>query len=186
MAAPAMRALATPDLLGAWELLLRLAFAALLGWAAVSDLRARRIPNRACALLLLLGLSAAAAAPGGLRAAVVAVAIGLALWAPAHLLGFLGAGDVKLFAAAAAWLGPLATLRAAALAAVLGGALALVWLAYARGPRLALARLGDARRHLERLHERQLGIAGRDARVPYGVAMAAALLVEAARGWYRA
>jgi prepilin peptidase CpaA len=178
-----MRALATTDTIAAWMPVLRLGCVALLAWVALSDLRTRRVPNAACALLLALGLLAALATPGGVRAASTSVAIGLALWAPVHLLGLLGAGDVKLFAAAAAWLAPLATLRAAALAAVLGGALGLLWLAYAGAPRPALARLGDARRHPQRLREPQLGAGGRDARVPYGVAMAAALLFEAARRW---
>ncbi|MGZ8492365.1 MAG: prepilin peptidase, partial [Gemmatirosa sp.] len=112
--------------MAAWVPGLRLALVALLGWAALTDLRARRIPNGACALLLATGLLAALGEAGGVRTAIAAVAVGLALWAPLHLLGLLGAGDVKLFAAAAAWLTPLATLRAAALAAVLGGVLGLV------------------------------------------------------------
>jgi prepilin peptidase CpaA len=183
MDASTMRTLAAHDGPTAWIMGLRLVFVALLAWAALSDLRARRIPNLACTLLLVFGIVAALATSVDLRAAVASVAIGLALWGPMHLLGFLGAGDVKLFAAAAAWLAPVATLRAAALAAVLGGALGLLWLAYARGPRVALARLGDARRHPQRLREPQLGSGGRDARVPYGVAMVAALLFEAAQQW---
>ena len=164
---------------------LRLAFVALLACAAVSDVRARRIPNVVSGLLLLLGLLAAAvgAAGGTLGTAAAALAVGFALWLPFHLAGLLGAGDVKLFAAGATWLTPFAALRGAAWAAILGGLLGVVWMGYARGAGFTFARLGLAMRQPELLREPLPAVAGRDGRVPYGVAMVAALLFEAARLW---
>lgn len=168
-----------------WALPLRLAFVALLGWAAVSDVRARRIPNVVTGTLLVLGLLAAAvgAASGTIGTAAAALAVGFALWLPFHLAGLLGAGDVKLFAASAAWLTPFAALRAAAFAAILGGVLGVLWMGYARGAGFTLARLGHAMRQPQLLREPLPAVAGRDGRVPYGVAMVAALLFEAARLW---
>lgn len=170
---------------GPWSIAMRCAFVALLGWAAISDVRARRIPNVVTATLLVLGLVAAAvgAASGSLGTAAAALVVGFALWLPFHLAGLLGAGDVKLFAAAATWLTPFAALRGAAWAAILGGVLGVVWMGYARGAGFTLARLGHAMRQPQLLREPLPAVAGRDGRVPYGVAMVAALLFEAARLW---
>jgi prepilin peptidase CpaA len=55
--------------------------------------------------------------------------VGLAFFLPFYLLGGMGAGDVKLMAAMGTFLGPMATVIAAALTLVFGGVLALgvVW-----------------------------------------------------------
>jgi prepilin peptidase CpaA len=62
----------------------------------------------------------------GVFAAVVAMAFGLALMLPGHLFGATGAGDVKLFAAISALLGPSAVLSAFFYTAIAGGLLAVV------------------------------------------------------------
>ena len=80
--------------------------------ACATDVRARRIPN-ALVLALLGGalvrasLAAWTTVPTpGLAAgpvdALLGAACGLALWLPFYVAGAFGAGDVKLFAAAAA------------------------------------------------------------------------------------
>jgi len=92
-------------------------------------------------------------------------ATGLVVWLPFWALGMLGAGDVKFFAAAAAWLGPRLALYAALLSALLGAMLALGWLfarAYRHEPGSSAA--------LQRVDT-----------IPYGVAMAAGLAINA---WY--
>jgi prepilin peptidase CpaA len=135
------------------------AFVAMLAAAAVSDARTRRIPNALVAAIALLGVAVAVVAapwPAGLERAALGALTGLALWLPFHLLGWMGAGDVKLFAAASVWLGPAAAVRAALLTALLGGVLALGWAAWLR------VRRGEGER-----------------RLPYGIAMAAALAVAA-------
>jgi prepilin peptidase CpaA len=110
-------------------------FTLLLGYACVSDLRTRRIPNRLVLTLLLTGLAFAILSRPALPAVLAAVsgfALGLAIWLPFYLLRMLGAGDVKLFAAAATWLGPMQTVHAAILAALAGGVLALLYLLWTR------------------------------------------------------
>ena len=168
-----------------WLVSLRTTFVMLLACAAVTDVRERRIPNVLSGALVLLGLLAAAigVASGTLWTALAALAVGFVLWLPFHLAGLLGAGDVKLFAAAATWLTPFAALRGAAWAAILGGLLGVLWMGYARGAGFTLARLGHAMRQPQLLREPLPAVAGRDGRVPYGVAMTAALLFEAARLW---
>ena len=52
--------------------------------------------------------------------------------ASAGALGVLGAGDVKLFAAGAAWLGPAGVWPATTYAALAGGVLALGWVVLGR------------------------------------------------------
>lgn len=160
-------------------------YASLLLAAVVFDVRSRRIPNALSASLALLGLAVAAfgRGPGTLGTAFAALGVGLAIWLPFHLAGLLGAGDVKLFAAAAAWLTPFMALRAAAFAAILGGVLGVLWMGYARGAGFTLARLGHAMHQPQLLREPLPAVAGRDGRVPYGVAMVAALLFEGARLW---
>jgi prepilin peptidase CpaA len=137
---------------------------ALLLAACVTDVRARRIPN--ALVLAVVGAAFARAAlvvwagtpdaglAAGLGDAALGAVAGLALWLPLYAVGAFGAGDVKLFAAAAAWLGPAGVPSAALYAALAGGVLGLAWLATTRVPALGGAR----------------------PRVPYGVAIAAGVL----------
>jgi prepilin peptidase CpaA len=69
---------------------------------------------------------------------------GLVVWLPFYALGWLGAGDVKLVAAAGAWLGPKEVLEGSLIAALLGAVLALLWMLRSRGLRNAIETLGIA------------------------------------------
>ena len=97
------------------------------GLAAVIDLRTRRIPNALTAALAVIGIGIAAAklGPIGLGGALLGCALGLAFMLPGHLFGATGAGDVKLFAAAGALLGPATTVQAFLYTAIIGGILAI-------------------------------------------------------------
>jgi prepilin peptidase CpaA len=119
---------------------------ALLAWAAVSDLRARRIPNTLVLVLAALGLVYVVLvrqSPSALLGWGGGLVVGFALWIPLHVLGMLGAGDVKLFAAAAAWLGPMGAVRGALLCAVVGGLLSLLFMAWTRTSGATFRRLGS-------------------------------------------
>jgi prepilin peptidase CpaA len=96
--------------------------------AAVIDLRTRRIPNALSASLAVVGFGIAAAGLGrvGIGAALLGCALGLAFMLPGHIFGATGAGDVKLFAAAGALLGPAATVQAFLYTAIIGGVVAVV------------------------------------------------------------
>ena len=156
-------------------------FSALLGWACVSDLRTRRIPNRLVAVLAIGGLLFSLFAQrGGVPSAVAGLLVGFALWFPVYVLGALGAGDVKLFAAAAAWLGPRGAIEAAVLAAVAGGVLAVVMIASAGTVRETLRTL-MLRLTTRSLRPAERVSAARDPRqLPYGIALAAGALLA---GW---
>jgi prepilin peptidase CpaA len=102
--------------------------------AVICDVRTRRIPNK-----LTFGAAAAGLAYGlwvgglgGFGTAGLAWLIGAALFFPFFALGGMGAGDVKLLAALAAWLGPLDTIYLAIFASLAGGVFAVV-VSIARG-----------------------------------------------------
>ncbi len=95
--------------------------------AVAFDVRTRRIPNLLTfggAILALL----VAMVSGGLVATMTAVfawVLGVALFLPFFALGGMGAGDVKLLAALAAWLGPVDAVYMAIFTAMAGGVIGL-------------------------------------------------------------
>lgn len=132
---------------------------ALLTWAAVSDVRARRIPNLVVVGVLALMAPWVYATGLGLASALAAGLIALAATFALFAAGVLGAGDAKLFSSLAVGAG-LAQLPALAVATTLiGGALACGYI-LAR-PRHALVAI-------------QLRGRARLGGIPYGVAIAVA------------
>jgi prepilin peptidase CpaA len=96
--------------------------------AAVIDLRTRRVPNPLTATLAALGVAFAASGMSGLTigASLTGLVLGLVLMLPGHLFGATGAGDVKLFAAVGALIGPMPIATSFLYTALAGGLLALV------------------------------------------------------------
>ena len=78
---------------------------ALVTLAARADVRTRKIPNQITFPAMLLGLAThyALGGPQDLVASLAGIAVALAL-IPGWLMRWMGAGDVKLMAAAGAWL----------------------------------------------------------------------------------
>jgi prepilin peptidase CpaA len=153
-------------------------FLALLVAACVTDVRERRIPNRLVAVLLAAGVAHTLAATpdvGALGRALAAGALGFAIWIPFYALRMLGAGDVKLFAAASVWLTPALVLRAALYASLFGGALSLVWILLEYGAAYGMVRLTFLTH--QPIATLRAGRVGGDARrhIPYGIAMALGL-----------
>lgn len=157
-------------------------FSVLLVIACVTDVRWRRIPN---ALVLALALTGFAYSVwqqpwlAGLGRATAGLSLGFAIWIVFFVIGAIGAGDVKLFAAAGAWLGPAATWRAALVGAALGGALAIAMLVRERRARQGFEKV------MVSVTTRSLaGLAPDPAtprrhQLPYGVALACGALVVA-------
>jgi prepilin peptidase CpaA len=142
-----------------------LAAVGLFAAAAVTDTRARRIPNLLPAGLALLGVARIGAAlAAGAGAGMVAADLGAALavfaaGAVAFRFGLLGGGDAKLFAAGALWLGAAAVGPFLLATVLAGGVLAVGFLAAGmlRGP-------------------------GAGAGLPYGIAIAAGGILVSAGG----
>jgi prepilin peptidase CpaA len=170
----------------------RLAFGAvftlLLAMACVTDVRARRIPNRLVAVIAVAGLVFSGVAVGGWLAvgkSLLGVALGFGIWIVFYAIGVLGAGDVKLAAAAGAWLGVGGIWRASLVAAVAGGVLAVLLLARERRMRETVGRIGlsVSTGSLALLRAGPDGeptsAPARGRSMPYGVALAIGALVAA-------
>lgn len=150
----------------------------------VTDVRTRRIPNVLVLVIAGMGVAYSLATrpfPQALGVSAAGFGLGLGIWIAFWLAGVIGAGDVKFFAAAGAWLGPAATWRAALVAALVGGVLAVAALVVGR-------RFGDAlRRMVLAFSSGSLTVLGKvpepgeagPRHLPYGVALAAGVLVVA-------
>ena len=160
-------------------------FTLLLVVGCVTDLRSRKIPNELVLAILVTGwLFALAVSPDSLRAlgmSLAGTAVGFGIWILFYLVGVIGAGDVKFFAAAGAWLGPGATWRAALVAAVAGGVLAIVMLIMERRLGAVLRRFAIAAssRTLVAVPEQTVMPGDKHRHLPYGVALAIGALAVA-------
>lgn len=157
------------------------AFTVILVYAAIGDLRTRRIPNRLVAILALSGLVYSVVGrpvTQGLLLGLAGLAVGLACWLPFYALGWLGAGDVKLFAAAGAWLGPVGAIEGSLAAACAGAVLALVWMVRSRGMKGTTDVLGLAAGTPSILSPSDA--TSRRSTLPYGIAIAFGAIVA---GW---
>ena len=98
------------------------------GTGAFIDLRTRRVPNALTIPLAATGIAAAATGLTELTllAAIIGLTLGMLFMMPGYVFGATGAGDVKLLAAAGAWLGPSQIGAAFLYTAIAGGVLALI------------------------------------------------------------
>jgi prepilin peptidase CpaA len=118
---------ASPALYGQLALMLVL--------AAYLDTRCHRIPNGITFGGAVAGLVLQSYFGGfeALGSGFLGLAIGFGLFIPFYIRGAMGAGDVKLMAAVGAFLGPSATLWAAAFTMIVGGVMAVAILLRHRG-----------------------------------------------------
>ena len=95
--------------------------------AAIIDGLKLKVPNWLTYHLAAGGLAFAAYTGGtpGLLWALGGLALGLALLMPLHMIGGMGAGDVKLLAGVGAWMGPAIVLGSFVVSALVGGVLAV-------------------------------------------------------------
>ncbi len=150
-------------------------------WASATDVRSRRISNKLVLALGLLGLvySVIAESPSvGLSRALVSGVLGFVLWIPFYALRMLGAGDVKLFAAASFWLAPSQVVSAALSSAVAGGVLSVVGLVLAHGLGLTTFRIAHIARD-PKLLATPLAVPTGRRTLPYGLAMTIGLAMAA-------
>ena len=158
------------------------AYVLLLTTGCVWDLRTRRIPNSLVLTIALLGIGRALIAqpwPDGAIASIAGLGVGLVIWLPFWLLRMMGAGDVKYFAAGAAWLGVGGAVEGALLAALAGGVVSLGYMLARQGVTFTAVRLAHGWRQPAVLRQEPHNNAAR--RVPYALAMAAGLLLAAWR-----
>jgi prepilin peptidase CpaA len=157
--------------MSALHTLLVFLFACLLLYAAFCDVRRFEIPN--AVPLALLGLypvyAATFGAPASLLAAPIVALVVFAVGVVLYARGVLGAGDVKLFAAASLWIGPGRCLDFVTATAAIGGVLAVILLT------------GAGHAAFDRLRASSGDVAGRikgfRRPMPYGVAITAGALL---------
>ena len=130
-----------------------------LGWAAINDVRVRKIPNRAVLAVVVLYLIWTIAhrghdLPSDAAAGAIALAVGYGL----YVAGVVGAGDSKLFAVTALFAGAALLPLFAVATALAGGVIAIGSIA------------SRPRRALVMLTMKGAGDYGRG--IPYGVAIA--------------
>lgn len=113
--------------------------------AAVTDLKARVVPNRLVAAGALSGLVLNWWSDGaaGLTASMAGAVVGFGIFLPFFFLGGMGGGDVKLMGALGACLGAVSVAQTAVVAAFAGAILAVA--AAARSGRLMRTLSGSAR-----------------------------------------
>jgi prepilin peptidase CpaA len=142
-------------------------FPVLMAYAASSDLLTMRIANWLVLVVALayLGLALFVQLPWDQIgwAAVAAVAVLVVAFA-FFAFGWIGGGDAKLVAASSLWIGLSFMLQYLVYAALLGGALTLIILAFRRYP---LPDWLSRHKWIDRLHDTKSG-------VPYGIALATA------------
>lgn len=109
------------------------------GLATIEDLRSRTISNWTCLAGLVAGLAAQTALSGwaGLGSSLLGALIGFAVFLIFFLLGGMGGGDIKLMTAFGAILGKAQIVPAAVWAAMVGGVIALFYVAYRKLRRAA-------------------------------------------------
>jgi len=111
--------------------ILKLALAAGVSAAVIiDDIRHRQIPNRSCAVLLVIGALSAGCCRGwgGIADGLLGAALGFAIFLIPYGLGGLGGGDVKLMAAFGALTGVQGVVPALVLVCVAGAATSILYL----------------------------------------------------------
>jgi prepilin peptidase CpaA len=156
--------------------------AALAGW---TDIRSRRIPNWLTLPCLLLGLTLRAAAEGwpGAKDALLGVGLGLGVLLPFVLIRSLGAGDWKLVGALGAWLGPHRLLSVLFGTVLIAGLMAVVLIIQKRRVGQTLNNMGRILMSFFTLHLPGPEVSldnPQAAKVPFGVAMAVAMILYTA------
>ncbi|MCM3783588.1 prepilin peptidase [Neobacillus mesonae] len=96
--------------------------------AFITDIRSMRIPNILTLSSMISGFIVQAITGGvaGIGTAASGFAAGFGLMLVLHLLGAVGAGDVKIFGGIGAWMGPLFTLQAIFYSILIAGIIGLL------------------------------------------------------------
>src|SRR4051812_35875974 len=97
--------------------------------ATITDLRSRRIPNWLVLPFLVLGLAVSGITHGwsGVGQSLLGILVATAVMGFFCYMGGMGMGDVKLFAAIGAWIGPGQLFVALTMTGLAGGVLAIGW-----------------------------------------------------------
>jgi prepilin peptidase CpaA len=157
--------------------------AAVAGW---TDWRTRRIPNwlTVPALILGIGVNSLALGWAGAKEALLGAGLGLGLLLPFVLLRSLGGGDWKLVGALGAFLGPPRLIAVLVIAILTAALMAIVVIVWKRRIGQTFRNLGHMLVSLLTLHlpGPEVSLDNPDSlRIPFGVAVAVAVVLYTAR-----
>jgi prepilin peptidase CpaA len=167
----------------------------MLAWAAVEDLRTRRIRNWLTFSLLCTGiahgLTGAGGGAGSIGSSLAGAGVGFFLPLLLFAIGAMGGGDVKLLAGVGAWIGPMPVFQVFCAAAIVGMVIVLGQAA-AQG-RLRILSRNSAVLAVNLVHLGDVGVehaaaTGRSCRsvekpLPYAVPVLLAVSSLLAAGW---
>lgn len=154
-------------------------------WASWVDYKERRVPNWLNAVIAALGITVQCVWFGwsGLSTALLGILVGLTLLIVPWLAYMMGAGDVKLLAAAGAWFGPAYIFWGFVIGAVVGGAVSLLMITRAKRWSTASEHLRNAAIKCSnmQLMFSEVGsvksLGDKAQLIPYGVPLTAGMLV---------
>ena len=154
-------------------------------WAGVLDWRFRRIPNWLTLSGLVTGLGANTLVAGwpGAKASLLGAGLGLLLLFPFVVLRALGGGDWKLIGALGAFLGPGRLVDVLIAAMIVAGVMAVALIIQKRRTQETLRNMGHMLRALINLQKPGEEVSldnPKSAKIPFGVAVAVAVLFYAA------
>jgi prepilin peptidase CpaA len=163
-------------------------------WAAVEDLRSRRIRNWLTFSLLFTGITHSVIGDGGaisIGSSLAGAGVGFVLPLLLFAIGAMGGGDVKLLAGVGAWIGPMPVFQIFCTAAIVGMIIVLGQAA-AQG-RLRILSRNSAVLAINLVHLGDVGVehaaaTGRSCRsverpLPYAVPVLIAVISLLAAGW---
>jgi len=154
-------------------------------WAVVLDWRYRRIPNWLTLSGPITGLGANVIAAGwpGAKASLLGAALGLLVLFPFVALRALGGGDWKLIGALGAFLGPGRLVDVLVAAMIVAGVMAVILIIVKRRTRETLRNMSHLLRALVNFQKPGEEVSldnPKSAKIPFGVAVAVAVLFYAA------
>lgn len=154
--------------------------AAAVAVATFTDLRSRRIPNWLVVPFFSAGVLVSCWFHGwhGLGQSLGGAGLGLLSFGILFMLGGMGAGDVKLFAAIGAWIGPAQLLIALVLTALVGGAMALGSVAWGGFLGKFFRQAGEMVSGLKQEHGEVVLKSSQPRYIPYGPAIAVGTLMS--------
>jgi prepilin peptidase CpaA len=133
---------------GSIEVTKAMLLVALLAFCSLTDLKVRRIPNAVLfpALMTSFFLSSIAGGVSGLADSIAGLIVGVLMLMPLHILGRMGAGDIKLLGVVGSVLGAWGAIVAGLATMMAGGILGATYILWSLAKPAVISRISDMAR----------------------------------------